>query len=136
MFSGEGAARLANRFLLSQQSGYRFIRRECAVERRVTSGFSARHRNRGGDAVLGLWGLEAPKEQPEGEKDDLERGDGKSKRGPVAPHGRVENTEPAANAAEKHQSVADQTNYGDHPWNESVPEQHPGKERSTQPEHR
>ena len=43
MFSGEGAARLANRFQLSQQSGYRFIRRERAAERRVALGFSARH---------------------------------------------------------------------------------------------
>lgn len=33
MFSGEGAARLANSFLRSQQSGYRVIRRERAVER-------------------------------------------------------------------------------------------------------
>lgn len=30
MFSGEGAARLANRLILSQQIGYRFIRRERA----------------------------------------------------------------------------------------------------------
>ncbi len=43
MFPGEGAARLANRFTLSQQIGYRFIRRERAAERQVASGFSARH---------------------------------------------------------------------------------------------
>ena len=33
MFSGEGAARLANSFLRSQQSEYRVIRRERAAER-------------------------------------------------------------------------------------------------------
>jgi len=33
MFSDEGAARLANNFLLSQQSGYRVIRRGRAAER-------------------------------------------------------------------------------------------------------
>jgi len=32
MFPGEGAARLANSFTLSQQIGYRFIRREYAAE--------------------------------------------------------------------------------------------------------
>src|SRR5205085_4594183 len=42
--------------------------------------------------------------------------------------------EPADNTIEKHQGVADQTNHRDKPWNESVPEQHPGKETSTQPE--
>ena len=47
MFSGEGMARFANRFLLSQQSGYRFIRHACA---------------------LGcFWCLETLEEQPEGE---------------------------------------------------------------------
>ena len=42
MFPGEGAARLANRFTLSQQIGDRFIRRERAAERQVASDFSAR----------------------------------------------------------------------------------------------
>src|SRR2546423_3424338 len=43
MFPADGAARLANSFILSQQIGYRFIRRERAAERQVASGFSARH---------------------------------------------------------------------------------------------
>lgn len=86
MFSGEGAARLANSFLLSQQICYRFIRRERAAERRVASGFSARHCNHGED-VLGCFRcLEALEEQPEGEQDDLEHGDGNGKERPVAPH--------------------------------------------------
>ena len=65
MFPGEGAARLANSFTLSQQIGYRFIRRERAAERQVASGFSAWHRNRGGDALGRFRCLETLEEQPE-----------------------------------------------------------------------
>ena len=73
MFSGEGAARLANSFTLSQQIGYRFIRRERAAERRVASGFSARHRNRGGDALRLFRCLEAFDDQPDAQRKLEER---------------------------------------------------------------
>ena len=62
-----------------------------------------RERSLRSDDALGRFRcLEALEEQPEGEKDDLERCDGNGKERPVAPGCHVDKTEPAGNAHEKH----------------------------------
>src|ERR1700753_282792 len=75
-----------------------------------------------------FWYFESPDQQPGGEKDDLERCDGKSKDRPVAPWCHIDKTEPASNTPHHHHSIADQTHHRDTSRNESEPEQHPGKE--------
>src|SRR5258708_33162058 len=78
-----------------------FIRKEALRTGGHERGHRLRERSLRGDNALGCFrGLEAPEQQPEGEKDDLERCDGKGKDRPVPSRHHVSQNEPARDAPE------------------------------------